>query len=106
MILGWGITIAIAIVSVFSFFGGGYILSPWYNTLSDEEKENYSKLKVSVNMGIDFTIFTAALACFMWFLGKDFTDIIKITVSIIFFLFIIFYVVILNRIGLKNCKKK
>ena len=103
--IGWIIVGILSIICIFSFLGGGYILSPWYNTLSEEEKETYSKSKVSVNMGISLLIFTAMLSLFLWFLNCSFSDTVKITVSLIFFVFIIFYVIALHKKGIKNCKR-
>lgn len=106
MAVGWIIVAALTLVTIFSFCGGGAYISPWYNTLSDNEKENYSKSKISFFMSIYLAIFTILLALFVWFLSFSVSDTIQITVSIVYFLFIVFYLVIIHKIGLKNCKKK
>ena len=105
MIIGWIIVAVLCAFCIFSYFGYGYLISPWFNTLSEEEKETYSKSKVSVNMGTAFLVFATLLSAFLWFLNCDFSEIVKITVSLIFFVFIILYVIILHKTGIKNCKK-
>lgn len=104
MISGWIICILLAVAAIFSFFGGGHILSPWYNTLSDKEKEEYSKTKVCINTGINFSVFALALAIFLLFLNGSFSDLIKITVSLIFLFFIVAYLVYISKKGIKGCK--
>ena len=106
MFSGWLICLLLVIAALFSFLGGGHILSPWYNALSDKEKEEYSKAKVCIQTGINFSVFALSLALFLLFLNVNISDLIKITISIIFLMFIVAYIVLLSKKGLKKCKKQ
>lgn len=105
MIWGWIFTAILAVVSAVCLLGKGAWLSTWYNSLPTGEKEKYSEKKVSVTIGFYYFILCVSLVLFLMFLKADVSDIIQISVSVLYFLLVVLYIFFMHKNSFKNCKK-
>lgn len=105
MIAGWIITAVLAVLTIICFLGGGAYLSTWYNSIPSDEREQYSKKKVSMIMGIYYFVLCITLALFLMFLSTDVSDILRISVSVIYLLLVVLFTFYFHKNSYKNCKK-